>query len=392
MTPSATDLTDLSLWERLHLRAKVAQKGAEACWWTAVTTENLPQVRALAALGVSAATADPLLLFRAMDQPDPEYLKGVLAAGASPNGQFRNNCWDYALHRAACRGWPEHLAALLAAGAELESRDGNDFTPLAAALHGFGDGARPWGEGRQACARLLLDAGADPAALQNRGRYTPLGLCPMDLDLLSEILTRCPAARLSNPDPRVWPHADGDPAVPPSHPAFRAAACTTPQELQDFVALLQRHGTLASLTPEETAQLPGFFLAEALSPSNATVDRPIPAAQWLAAARAMGARIDGVDSEGATLWHRWVAGAEGRHAADWAETLAAEPSLQPLRTARDGAGRTPMDRARERYEAPARQVPIGPVLRRNLSLFHVAMLEVAFPEAQVSTPSRRPRL
>ena len=63
------------------------------------------------------------------------------------------------LHGAAFLDDPEEAAALLAAGADLECRDELDNTPLVTAAMGGGESV----------VALLLDRGADPAAVDEMG-------------------------------------------------------------------------------------------------------------------------------------------------------------------------------------------------------------------------------
>lgn len=85
-------------------------------------------------------------------------MRALLAAGADPNlaGDFGMG----PLHHGAARGLSRGCRWLLEAGAALEARDSQGWTPLMAAAHAQ----------KPACVGLLLEAGASLDAVDERGR------------------------------------------------------------------------------------------------------------------------------------------------------------------------------------------------------------------------------
>lgn len=90
------------------------------------------------------------------------------------------------LHEAAAAGDAARIRALAAAGGAVEARDGNGRTPLMVAGH----------RGHHAAARALLDAGADPNAL-DRQRYDLVTIAAVrdDTEMVRLALERGASAR-----------------------------------------------------------------------------------------------------------------------------------------------------------------------------------------------------
>ncbi|MFT7077560.1 MAG: ankyrin repeat protein [Planctomycetota bacterium] len=101
----------------------------------------------------------------------PEFVQTLLGRGADPSATDRSGFG--ALHRAAQAGSAESIRILLAAGASPVARSYNGQTPLSKVADARRNIWRRVPEDEIAeCARLLLEAGADPLSLDSVGRMT----------------------------------------------------------------------------------------------------------------------------------------------------------------------------------------------------------------------------
>lgn len=335
-----TDVPKVPLRKTLATWWRLRRTNLTCCWWWAIDQRDLDMVHALARLRPSTREVDGFVLFRALEWSDPTALKCLLQGGADANARHANNCWDHLLHRAACRGLPEHAKALLEAGARLDVRDSSDYTPLGSALHGFGDGARQWGEGRRKVATLLLEAGAEVDQWQWKGRQSALGLAPRDLEILKPLLKRSSAFLASNPDPAVW--FEG--AVPPcTHPALGLAEWGSVDQAQKFLDLLKNTGAMATLKPADHP----WVIAQVFKKASLVESS---ASQWLdmLEKNQFALTSPDLDGNGGTVWHVWANTADHGLADRWLSALSDHPGLLNLSHQPNRQGEVPWDIAQKK--------------------------------------------
>ena len=119
-------------------------------------------------------------LFDALERGDLAAVERLLAEGADVDMRDPRLPEPFAappLVVAACRGDTAMVRSLLAHGADVDARDGAGGTALIWACDG----------GDLECARLLLDAGADPR-LRNRDGYTARDRTPRRSEALLRLL------------------------------------------------------------------------------------------------------------------------------------------------------------------------------------------------------------
>lgn len=137
-----------------------------------------PRVRSLLARGV-IDLAEPLngktFLMMAIESGPPVMVQDLLDAGADPNQP--NGYGVTPMHTCAKLGIPSNIPPLVMAGAELNPQDVSGDTPLHAATR-----CR-----RDACAKILLDLGADSGLTNDEGK-TPDALCNEKQQELRQIL------------------------------------------------------------------------------------------------------------------------------------------------------------------------------------------------------------
>jgi ankyrin repeat protein len=155
---AGADLEALDRWSRTPLLL-AAQCG---------NLDKLDQLRAAGANFQAVGRCGKPLLFYPIDMHRADVLRGLLERGAfvAQTDEFGAT----ALHEAAEQDAVDCIAPLLAAGAELDGVH-NGETPLAASRSA-------------ACARRLLQAGADPAFLRGEVQRVLLGLPPEPDDTL----------------------------------------------------------------------------------------------------------------------------------------------------------------------------------------------------------------
>ncbi len=366
----------LSTWWRLR------RTGLTSCWWWAIDHRDRDMVSALLQLHPDTRKVDGFVLFKAVGWDDPTALAGLLKGGANPDAQHQNNCWDHLLHRAACRGLPEHAKALVAAGARLDVRDSSDYTPLGSALHGFGDGAREWGEGRRQVALLLLEAGAEVDQWQWRNRQSALGLAPRDLDILKPLLQRSSSFLASNPDPDVWFNG----AVPPcSHVALDLALWGSVDQAQAFLDMLKQAGALETLKPTDHPWIIAKVFKEASLVEST-------AAQWLELLEKnqLGLSSTDLDGNGGTVWHVWANTADHGLSDRWLSALTDHPGLLELSGQPDRQGVMPWDIAQKKVIESGRLEGLRKVFAWSKQKF--LEIELAPVERVPGKASGRPRL
>lgn len=360
-------VTRLSRWRR----------GAEGAWEHALNTQNRVLAAGLLQAGIPATRVDSHTAFQALDG-DVALLEWALAAGMSPDHQHRNNYFDHLLHRAACRGWVDEVRVLINAGANLEGQCGNHYTPLGAAVSGWGDTTTSAGSReRLAVAELLLAKGADPNAWQNCGRGSLLREAKMDFALIQRLLEAGSNPRtLTNPKPLPPFSADED----NGSLLFRGLETETVEGLSTWLALMAAHGmTAAERTPWGTS-----FAQEAIK-SGATWKYDFPGV--LRVLEAHGHDLLASDPDGNSLLHLW-AEHQSSVFCEWGDALLALPGMEALAQHRNAAGQTVADVIVARGDWATGD----PVVMAYVARFRSTGLTQAWadiPEPAAPTPRRR---
>lgn len=167
----------ISPWLRRFTRWAAWWRGDTESWRRAIYRNDAEALERLWAAGVSAKNLESWDIFEALDR-GPRVLRAVLGGGGDANAQHHNNHWDRLIHRVGRAGRSDLLEVLIEAGADLESKDGNQYRALTAVLDADGT-PHKLSPKRRRMVRRLLAAGADPNARIHHD-LTALAVAPFD--------------------------------------------------------------------------------------------------------------------------------------------------------------------------------------------------------------------
>ena len=325
-------LPPFSRWRSLPLRWKLRLRGVERCWKDAIDRGDFESMSVLASIPHSTRDVGPAVLGWAMESPDLRPLQWLLAKGTSPNALWPlGRC--RLLHHAAQLGMEETVRVLLQAGAAVDMTDDRGQTPLGMALETCWGQAREWSPDRRGVVLALVEAGSPLEGLgETSTGHSALGAIPMDMEVLEAVLKRSATFRCSADSQRnQWgEYAKG------RHIAFRWFECKSVVDGGRFWTLLETHGALQSLSPDERQTLLPIALQsrwtdpEAIEGWIALIHRNVE--NLLSADR---------DGHGNTVWHAWAKHAV--HPKPWLEALSRCPQRVALMDQPNQQGRRPWD-------------------------------------------------
>lgn len=308
-----TPVPPIGFLKKTSLRMLAAWRGADKVWYDTIWRKRETRAVNLLAAGVSAAKLKDYQIMHALDKA-PAIFRLALAAGANPNARELNNYHDAAIHRAARKSDIASVRALIEAGAELENRDGKDYTALLAAcdIHFAIHFARTKqaADDMATCAKLLLKAGADPEA-KTELLQTALGMATTTE--LAEVLLEGGAPLDAT---------DRD-EVPAFHSACRAV---TGDNAKRWLAACQRQGADINAPAADGISLTQRIIKQALegnynygldTMNRRAIDiqgnaiyRPDQTENILEVVLGAGGHIDAVDAQGRNALHRMAPGGD----------------------------------------------------------------------------------
>ncbi len=202
----------------------------ETALMTAVDLGSLDVVEALLVFGADANVAESnggqTALMWAAAEDQPEMVRALVAHGADPN--VRSKLGFTPLLFAAQQGAVDAARVLVEAGADLNATDEKrGLTPLALSI----------ASGHSAFPRFFLEQGADPNLADNRG-YTPLHYAADERgspELVVALLEQGadPNARITKDPPRA---NEGGYALPGATPLFMAARIANLEAVRALIA------------------------------------------------------------------------------------------------------------------------------------------------------------
>lgn len=325
------------------------REGEEIAWTRAITGNDLELARALTAMRASSRNVGVHALMHAIKQKharevDAQVLDLVLKAGANPNAKELNNYYDTLLHRAVVQGRTDKVQVLLDNGADPNALDGNKYTPLGAALVGFGESPAPF-ERRQSLVSILLAAGADP---RRRGRVggrdsmlsmVPLGNLDLGLATIKVLIEHgadpADAGVLGSPDSEL--QVENEAAL-----LFRAVEIPNVELLDRFLGFMEEYGQGPS-TRGAKGQTLIHDLIQAWHPlpGRDGGDTAFFYGQALELLEKRGYDLAARDNDGNTIWHAW---AKGASPFAWTgHALLDYPATRDIVREVDNSGRSPLD-------------------------------------------------
>ena len=374
--------TPLTWKHRTHARWLRWRWGDDSAWAQAVSFRNLTLARALAEQGVSAKEVPTYTIMLAVDYGDPVFLSMLLENGANPNAKNDSNYCETVLHRAVVRGNWRAAELLLAAGADIDSMEGNGYTPLAVALNGFGERVAAW-EDRRSIALSLLKAGANPTKWVWNDRQSVLDLAPLDVEVLDELIKHgANPTALVNPSPHTsFPALSSESLL-----VFRASEISSLSEIDEFLKAMERHGQ-GPASRGRSGQPLIFSMVRSWNASSSTAGTPTQAwSRLLELMEARGHDLTARDSSGNTVWHVWAQHASS-HFSWVADAFFAHPVLATLASEKNSVGQTPLDLLLERTDWLAS----SPGARKYIARLEGSRLEQALPQASEVPPVPSPR-
>lgn len=368
------------LKDRLRAWYLRLRHGNSIAWAQAVGFADLPLARALEAQGASAKEVESFTFMRAVDLKEPGFLEALLACGADPNTQNKNNYYDFALHRAAVGAMGRKLELLIKAGADLNCLDGNGYTPLAVAINGFGERVAEWEE-RRAHVSTLLHAGADATRWIWNDRESFLANAPLEIPLLEELIAHgADPLHLFNPSPSSgFAPLEYEPKL-----LFRAPEIPSLAQLEQFLWFMEKLGQGPDTRDQASGAPLLFHMVRDWQPASPKNNVPLGQA-WsslLDMLQARGHDLRARDQNGNTVWHIWA-----QHASTsfgWVgDALLNHPVLPSDAMTANKEGRTPLDIIRDRED----WVKNSPRVDRYVAKLNEMGLEAALPSVQ-DEPSR----
>lgn len=376
---SSGRLAPLSWSERMRTRWEVFRAGSPArVWAIAVSNRNKDALRRYATMGIPSRSVDAHVLFDALEQSDARPLRWLLMSGANPNAKWSSNYNDQLLHRAVAQGRLDQVNTLIQWGADLEGRDGNDYTPLGTALVGFGESARGWAH-RRLVLPALLEAGAKINTQVRRQRDTILSVAPVDPEIIQYLLEN--GGDIAS--------MGGSLATSVDPLLFRAPELDSLEKLPRWLKLMSDYGQGPETTNSKGQRLPWAMIPGWVRLSRAPVEG---IGELLRVLKESGHDLLGADAQGDTMLHVWAREASSFFC-EWGEALFNEPGMNEQVLQKNHEGKTAAHLLGERADWLSKSPSAVPFLRKMEAFEKEERLESILPDTSASTIIPvRPRL